>query len=61
LEFLSRTIKQEAEIKDDDMILYLKDKKKEKLHPKTPRHHKQLQQSSRIQNQLTTCLSMHQQ
>jgi hypothetical protein len=29
------------------MILYLKDQKK--LHPKTPRHHKQLQQCSRIQ------------
>jgi hypothetical protein len=29
-----------------DMMLYLKD-------PKTPKHHKQLQQSSSIQNQLT--------
>jgi hypothetical protein len=33
------------------MILYLKDLKK--LHPKTPRHHKQLQKCSRIQSQLT--------
>jgi hypothetical protein len=31
----------------DDMVLYLKDPKK--LHSKTPRHHKQLQQCSRIQ------------
>jgi hypothetical protein len=33
------------------MILYLKDPKN--LHQTTPRHHKHLQQSSRIQNQLT--------
>jgi hypothetical protein len=40
----------------DYMILYLKDPKK--LHPKTPRYHKQLQQSSRIQNQLTKISSL---
>jgi hypothetical protein len=36
----------------DDMILYLKDPKK------TPRHYKQLQQSSRIQNQFTKISSL---
>jgi hypothetical protein len=59
LEFLARATGQEEEIKRtqigkeivkvflfaDDMILYLKD-------PKTPRLHKQLQQSCMIQNQL---------
>jgi hypothetical protein len=53
--FLARAIRQEEEIKGrkvgketvkislfaNDMILYLKDP--EKLYPKTPRHHKQLQ------------------
>jgi hypothetical protein len=56
LKFLTREIRQEEEIKEiqigkevvklslftDDMILYLKDQKK--LHQKTSRHHKQLQQ-----------------
>jgi hypothetical protein len=65
LEFLARAIRQEEEIKGiqigkeivkvslfaDDMILYLKYPKK--LHPKTPSHHKQLQQYGRIQNYLT--------
>jgi hypothetical protein len=60
LEFRARAIRQEEEIKGiqigketvkislfvDDMILHLKDAKK--LHPKTSRHHKQLQQCSRI-------------
>jgi hypothetical protein len=75
LEFLARAKRQEEEIKGiqicirivklllfaDDIILYLKDPKK--LHPKTLRHHKQLQQSSRIQNQLTkiSSHSVHQQ
>jgi hypothetical protein len=38
-------------------------KRSEKLHQKTPRHHKQLQQSYRIQNQSTkiSSLSIHQQ
>jgi hypothetical protein len=70
LEFLARAKRQE-EIKriqigkeivkvslfTDDMILYLKDPKK------TPRHHKQPQQCSRIQNQLTkiSSLSIYQQ
>jgi hypothetical protein len=70
VEFLAREIRQEEEIKRiqisdeevklslfaDDMILYLND-------PKTPRHHKQLQQCSRIQSQLTkiSSLSVHQQ
>jgi hypothetical protein len=74
LEFLAR-IRQEEEIKGiqigeetvkislfaDDMILYLKDPKK--FYPKTPRHHKQLQQGGRIQNQLTKIISfsIHQQ
>jgi hypothetical protein len=62
LEFLTREIRQEEEIKGtqigketvkislfaDDMTLYLKNPKK--LYPKTPRHHKQLQQGGRIQN-----------
>jgi hypothetical protein len=41
------------------MILYLKDPKN---YPKTPRHHKQLQQGGRIQSQLTkiTSFSIHQ-
>jgi hypothetical protein len=35
------------------MILYIKDTpQKKKTHPKTPRHHEQLQQSSRTQIQL---------
>jgi hypothetical protein len=69
LEFLARAFRQEEEIKGiqigkesakislfaDCMILYLKDPKK--LYPKTPRHHKQLQQSGRIQNQLTKIIS----
>jgi hypothetical protein len=64
LEFLARAIRQEEEIKEiqtcketvkisifaDDMMLYLKDSKK--LYSKTPRHHTQLQQCGRIQNQL---------
>jgi hypothetical protein len=70
LEFLARAIRQEEEIKGiqigketvkislfvDNMILYLKD-------PKTTRHHKQLQQHSRIQNQCTkiSSLSIYQQ
>jgi hypothetical protein len=67
LEFLARAIRKE-EIKGiqrgkevvklfqftDDMILYFKD-------PKTAGHHKQLQQCSRIQTQLTkiSSLSIH--
>jgi hypothetical protein len=61
LEFLARAIRQEEEIKGirtgketvkifllaDNMVLYLKDPKK--LYPKTPRHHKQLQQGGSIQ------------
>jgi hypothetical protein len=59
LEFLTRAIRQEKEIKGiqtgkevklclftNVMILYLQDLKK--LHQKIPRHHKQLQQSSMI-------------
>jgi hypothetical protein len=69
LEFLTRAISQEEEIKGiqigketvkislftDDMILYLKDPKN---YPKTPRHHKQLQQGGRIQTQLTKIISV---
>jgi hypothetical protein len=40
----------------DGMIIYLKDPKT--LHPKIPRLHKQLQQCSRIQNQLTKLISI---
>jgi hypothetical protein len=61
LEFLARAIKQEEEIKgiqigkevvklslfaEHDLI----PKRMRKLHQKTPRHHKQLQQRGRIQN-----------
>jgi hypothetical protein len=60
LELIARAIRQEGEIKGiqigkevvkpslftHDMMLYLKDPKK------TPKHHKQIQQSSRTQNQL---------
>jgi hypothetical protein len=76
LEFPVRAIRQDKEIKGiqigkevvkltlvaDDMILYLKHLKK-KSHPKTPGHHKQLQEYSRIQNQLTkiSSLSIYQQ
>jgi hypothetical protein len=75
LEFLARAIRQEEEMKGiqigketlkislfaDNMILYLKDPKK--LYPKTPKHHKQLQQCGKIQNQLTKIISfsIHQQ
>jgi hypothetical protein len=75
LEFLATAIKQEEEIKGiqisketakislfaDDMILYHKDSKNSPQ--KTPRHHKQLQQGARIQNQLTKTISfsIHQQ
>jgi hypothetical protein len=69
LEFLARAIRQQEEIKGtqigkqtvkislfaDDMILYLKEPKNS--YPKTPRHHKQLQQGRRIQNQLTKIIS----
>jgi hypothetical protein len=77
LEFLAGAIRQEEEIKGiqigkkgkknvklslftDDMILYLKDPKNSTK--KTPRHHKQLQQSRRIQSQLIkiSSLSLHQ-
>jgi hypothetical protein len=64
LEFLARAIRQEEEIKGiqigketvkislfaDDMLFTLKTQK-------TPRHHKQLQQGGRIQNQLTKIIS----
>jgi hypothetical protein len=76
LEFLAREIRQEEEIKGiligkeivkvslfvDNVILYLKDPKNS-IHPKTPRHHKQPQQCTRILNQLTkiSSLSVHQQ
>jgi hypothetical protein len=75
LEFLARAITQEETIKGiqigketvkvslfvDSMILYLRNPKN--LHPKTPRHHKQLQQCSRIQNHVTkiSSLSIYQQ
>jgi hypothetical protein len=74
LEFLARSIMQEEEIKGiqigketvkispfaDDLILFLSDPKNL---PLKTRQHKQLQQSSRIQNQLTNIsrLSIHQQ
>jgi hypothetical protein len=70
MECLARAIRQEEEIKgiqigketvkkslfSDDMILYLKD-------PTNSRHHKQVQQGGRIQNQLTKIISfsIHQQ
>jgi hypothetical protein len=68
LEFLTRAIRQEEQIKGiqigketvkislfaDHMILYLKDPKN---YPKTHKHHKQLQQGDRIQNQLTKIIS----
>jgi hypothetical protein len=64
LKFLVRAIRKEEETKGiqigketvkislfaDDMILHLKD-------PKTPRHHKQLEQGGRLQNQLTEIIS----
>jgi hypothetical protein len=75
LEFLPRSIRQEEGIKGiqtskenvkislfaDNRILYYKNPKK--LCPKTPRHHEQLQQCGRIQNQLTKIInfSIHQQ
>jgi hypothetical protein len=74
LEFLARAIRQEEEIKGiqigkevklslfaDDMFLYLKDWKNSTR--KTPICYKQLQQSSRIQNQFIkiSSLSIHQQ
>jgi hypothetical protein len=69
VEFHARAIRQEEEIKGmqigketvrislfaDDMILYLKDPKHSTQ--KTPRHHKQLQQDGRIQNQFTKIIS----
>jgi hypothetical protein len=69
LEILVRVIRQEEGIKGieigketvkvslfaDDMILYLQDPNNST--PKTPRHHKQLQQGSRIQNELTKIIS----
>jgi hypothetical protein len=74
LEFLARTIREEEEIKGiqigkeevklswlaDDMILYLKDLKNSTK--RTPRHHKHLQENSRIQNQFIkiSCLTIHQ-
>jgi hypothetical protein len=77
LEFPPTAIKQEEEIKgiqigkeevrlslfSDNMTLYLKHPPQKKTHTKTPRHHKQLQESSRIQNQFIkiSSLSTHQQ
>jgi hypothetical protein len=74
LQSLARAVRREEEIKGiqisketvkislfaDDIILYLRHKK---LHPKTSRHHKQLQQHGRIHNQLTkiNSLSIYQQ
>jgi hypothetical protein len=68
LEFLARTIRQEEEIKGiqisedtvkislfaDTMILYLKDPKNS---TKISRHHKQLEQDGRVQNQFTKIIS----
>jgi hypothetical protein len=53
--------KEELKLFADNMNLYIKDPKK--LHQQTPRHHKPLQQCSRIQNQFTkiSSLSIHQQ
>jgi hypothetical protein len=66
LEFPARAIRQKEEIKGIQIIPICRwhdfiPKRPEKLHQKTPRHHKQLQQSSRIQNQLTkiSSLSIH--
>jgi hypothetical protein len=70
LEFLARVGRQEEVIKGiqigkeivivsqfiDNMILYIKDPKK--LYPKIPRHHKHLQQCSRMQNYLTKISSL---
>jgi hypothetical protein len=74
LEFLTRAIRQEEEIKGikigketvkislfvDNMILHLKDPKN---YPKTPRQHKLLLQGGKIQNKLTKIISfsIHQQ
>jgi hypothetical protein len=74
LEFLARAVREEEEIKGlligkeevklsllaDNLILY---KTHENSTTKTPRHHKQLHQCSRIQNQLTniSSISIHQQ
>jgi hypothetical protein len=61
LEFLTRAIQQEEEIKRIHIhkeVYLLIPKRPKKLHPKTSRHHKQLQQSSRIQNQLTKTSSL---
>jgi hypothetical protein len=69
LEFLARAIRQEEGIKRiqicketvrislsaDDMILYLKDPKNSTQ--KTLRHHKQLQQGGRVQNQSIKMIS----
>jgi hypothetical protein len=51
------------EIKEICRRHYLIPKRPRKLYHKTPRHHKHLQQSSRIQNQFTkiSSLSIHQQ
>jgi hypothetical protein len=74
LEFIARAIRQEEEIKGtqigkemvkislfaNNMMCTLKT---QKLYPQTPRHHKQLKQFSRLQNQLTktSSLSIYQQ
>jgi hypothetical protein len=70
LEFLAKAIRQEEQIKgiqigkeivnaslfadEHDLTPY----RTKNLHPKTPRHHKQLQQCSRIQKQLTKISSL---
>jgi hypothetical protein len=67
LEFLVRAIRQEEEINGiptvkevvklsifrEDMVLYLKDLKNSTQKHLDTKNHKELQQSSRIQNQLT--------
>jgi hypothetical protein len=71
LEFLARAIRQEEEIKGiqigkEEVILFLFADfihKRLKIPQKTPRQHKHLQQSSRIQNQCrnSSSFSVHQQ
>jgi hypothetical protein len=66
LAFLARAIRQEEEIKEIQIgketvkVSLFADpipQRPKKLHPKTPRHNKQLQQCGRIQNQLTKIIS----
>jgi hypothetical protein len=63
LEFLARAIREEEDLTGNSQSISiwrshdLIPQRPKKLHPRTPRHYKQFQQCSRIQNELTKKIS----